>query len=210
MIPGIFRSNSLFIGANCRKAVNEGRADFTPIFLSEIPLLFQRKIIDIDVALIQVSPPDKHGFCTLGPSVDCTRAAIQNAKYIIGMNFYIFMPYTQLYMSYVLLNIYVIHQTGGSYWGKLCPRSWIRYTRQRAQFFPIRTNLGLWITLLFFLKPNKWLWNEMRWLWAGQMGRTLPTFGTNQIAGFVEYCLFTNWEKNKNYYKISCYLILTF
>lgn len=81
---GIFRSNSLFIGANCRKAVNEGRADFTPIFLSEIPLLFQRKIIDLDVALIQVSPPDKHGFCTLGPSVDCTRAAIQNAKYIIG------------------------------------------------------------------------------------------------------------------------------
>lgn len=82
---GIFRSNSLFIGANCRKAVNEGRADFTPIFLSEIPLLFQRKIIDLDVALIQVSPPDKHGFCTLGPSVDCTRAAIQNAKYIIGL-----------------------------------------------------------------------------------------------------------------------------
>ncbi|KAL9953208.1 hypothetical protein ACROYT_G040586 [Oculina patagonica] len=82
---GIFRSNSLFIGSNCRKAVNEGRADFTPIFLSEIPLLFQRKIIDLDVALIQVSPPDKHGFCTLGPSVDCTRAAIQNAKYIIGL-----------------------------------------------------------------------------------------------------------------------------
>lgn len=64
--------------------MNEGRADFTPIFLSEIPLLFHRKIIDLDVALIQVSPPDKHGFCTLGPSVDCTRAAIQNAKYIIG------------------------------------------------------------------------------------------------------------------------------
>lgn len=83
-VVGIFRSNSLFIGANCRKAVNDGRADFTPIFLSEIPLLFQRKIIDLDVALIQVSPPDKHGFCTLGPSVDCTRAAIQNAKYIIG------------------------------------------------------------------------------------------------------------------------------
>lgn len=82
---GIFRSNSLFTGANCRKAVNEGRADYTPIFLSEIPLLFQRKIIDLDVALIQVSPPDKHGFCTLGPSVDCTRSAIQNAKYIIGL-----------------------------------------------------------------------------------------------------------------------------
>ena len=69
-----------------RDAVNDGRGDFTPIFLSEIPLLFNRRIINIDVALIQVSPPDKHGFCTLGPCVDCTRAAIQNAKYIIGIN----------------------------------------------------------------------------------------------------------------------------
>ena len=83
-IVGIFRSNSLFIGGNCRSAVNEGRADFTPIFLSEVPLLFRRKILNLDVALIQVSPPDNHGFCTLGPSVDTTRAAIQNAKFIIG------------------------------------------------------------------------------------------------------------------------------
>ncbi|CAD5124898.1 DgyrCDS13149 [Dimorphilus gyrociliatus] len=81
---GIFRSNSLFIGGNCREAVNSGRADFTPIFLSEIPHLFRRKIINLDVAIIQVSPPDKHGFCSLGPSVDCTRAAIQNAKHIIA------------------------------------------------------------------------------------------------------------------------------
>ena len=64
--------------------MNSGRADFTPIFLSEIPHLFRRKILNLDVALIQVSPPDNHGFCTLGPSVDCTRAAVQNAKYIIG------------------------------------------------------------------------------------------------------------------------------
>ena len=83
-LSGIFRSNSLFIGANCREAVNSGRADFTPIFLSEIPNLFRRKIWQLDIALIQVSPPDNHGFCTLGPSVDCTRAAVQNAKYIIG------------------------------------------------------------------------------------------------------------------------------
>ncbi|XP_018024046.1 4-hydroxybutyrate coenzyme A transferase [Hyalella azteca] len=81
---GIFRSSSFFIGANCRKAINAGRADYTPIFLSDIPLLFHRKIINIDVALVQVSPPDKHGFCSLGTSVDCARAAIQNAKYIIG------------------------------------------------------------------------------------------------------------------------------
>ena len=82
---GIFRSNSCFIGANCREAVNSGRADFTPIFLSEIPHLFRRKILNLDVALIMVSPPDNHGFCTLGPSVDCTRAAVQNAKYIIAL-----------------------------------------------------------------------------------------------------------------------------
>ncbi|XP_071536107.1 succinyl-CoA:acetate/propanoyl-CoA:succinate CoA transferase isoform X2 [Panulirus ornatus] len=81
---GIFRSNSFFIGSNCRQAVNEGRGDFVPIFLSEIPLLFHRKIIEIDVALVQVSPPDKHGFCSLGTSVDCARAAVQNAKHIIG------------------------------------------------------------------------------------------------------------------------------
>ncbi|XP_052819732.1 4-hydroxybutyrate coenzyme A transferase-like [Mya arenaria] len=81
---GIFRSNSLFIGANCREAIAEGRADTVPIFLSEIPLLFDRKIYKLDVALIHVSPPDQHGFCSLGTSVDCTRAAVQHAKYIIA------------------------------------------------------------------------------------------------------------------------------
>jgi acyl-CoA hydrolase len=81
---GIFRDNSLFIGANCRKAVNEGRADSTPIFLGEIPLLFHRGILPVDVALIQVTEPDEHGFCSLGPSVDCTRAALMHSKYIIG------------------------------------------------------------------------------------------------------------------------------
>ncbi|XP_064099010.1 4-hydroxybutyrate coenzyme A transferase-like [Macrobrachium nipponense] len=81
---GIFRANSFFIGSNCRKTVNDGRGDFVPIFLSEIPILFHREIIKIDVALVQVSPPDKHGFCSLGTSVDCARAAVQNAKYIIG------------------------------------------------------------------------------------------------------------------------------
>nr|CUU98198.1 hypothetical transcript [Hymenolepis microstoma] len=81
---GHFRTNSLFTGANCRKAINEGRADFTPIFLSEIPLLFRRKHIKLDLAIISVTPPDKHGFCSLGPSVDVTRSAIQNAKFIVG------------------------------------------------------------------------------------------------------------------------------
>jgi len=81
---GIFRSNSMFIGGNCRQAVNEGRADFMPIFLCETPHLFRRKILNLDIALVHVSPPDNHGFCSLGPSVDCTRAAVQNAKYIIA------------------------------------------------------------------------------------------------------------------------------
>jgi len=91
----MFRSNSLFVGGNSRKAVMEGRADAIPIFLSEIPRLFRRKVINLDVALVSVSPPDKHGFCSLGTSVDCTRSAIQNAKYIIGMHFNsIFCCYT--------------------------------------------------------------------------------------------------------------------
>ncbi|KAJ8319869.1 hypothetical protein KUTeg_001456 [Tegillarca granosa] len=82
---GIFRSNALFIGPHSRKAVAEGRADCIPIFLSEIPLLFRRNIFKVDVALISLSPPDQHGFCSLGPGVDCTRAAVQNARYIIGL-----------------------------------------------------------------------------------------------------------------------------
>lgn len=80
----IFRDNSLFIGANCRLAVGEGRADATPIFLGEIPLLFRRKILSLEVALITVTPPDEHGFCSLGSSVDVARSAVQNAKYIIA------------------------------------------------------------------------------------------------------------------------------
>ncbi|CAK9301025.1 unnamed protein product [Gordionus sp. m RMFG-2023] len=82
---GIFRDNSLFVGSNVRKCVQDGMADYVPIFLSEIPLLFKRKVLTLDVALIQVSPPDKNGFCTLGPSVDIARAAILNAKKIIGL-----------------------------------------------------------------------------------------------------------------------------
>nr|ACF06126.1 mitochondrial acetate:succinate CoA-transferase [Fasciola hepatica] len=81
---GHFRSTSLFTGGNCRKAIQEGRADYTPIFLSEIPLLFRRKHVQLDLALINVTPPDKHGFCSLGPSVDVTRAAIQNATHIVA------------------------------------------------------------------------------------------------------------------------------
>ncbi|KAL3185788.1 hypothetical protein MRX96_028681 [Rhipicephalus microplus] len=81
---GIFRSMSFFVGANCREAINAGRADFVPIFLSEIPQVFHRGVLPVDVAMVQVTPPDIHGYCSLGTSVDCARAALTHAKYIIG------------------------------------------------------------------------------------------------------------------------------
>ncbi|MFC5408682.1 acetyl-CoA hydrolase/transferase family protein [Larkinella bovis] len=81
---GLFKPNAFFIGANMRKQLNEGLADYVPIFLSEIPLLFQRNILPLDVALIQVSPPDVHGFCSLGPSVDISLSAVKTAKYVIA------------------------------------------------------------------------------------------------------------------------------
>ena len=79
-----FRINSLFVSDNIRNAVNQGRADYVPIFLSEIPILFNRGILPIDVALVQVSPPDKHGYCSLGLSVDIAVAAIKTAKWVIA------------------------------------------------------------------------------------------------------------------------------
>ncbi|MGZ3420546.1 MAG: acetyl-CoA hydrolase/transferase family protein [Polyangiales bacterium] len=79
-----FRVNALFVGENLREAVNEGRADHTPIFLSDIPDLFRSKAMPLDVALVQVSPPDRHGFCSLGTSVDVARAAVESAKHVIA------------------------------------------------------------------------------------------------------------------------------
>jgi acyl-CoA hydrolase len=80
-----FRLNSLFVSENVRNAVNEGRADYVPVFLSEIPILFRRNLLPLDVALVQVSPPDKHGFCSLGVSVDIAQAAVQCSKHVIAM-----------------------------------------------------------------------------------------------------------------------------
>lgn len=79
-----FRVNALFVGENVRDAVRSGRADYVPIFLSEVPHLFRERILPLDVALIQVSPPDRHGFCSLGVSVDVTLAAVQSAKRVIA------------------------------------------------------------------------------------------------------------------------------
>ena len=79
-----FRTHAFFTGKNVRKAMQTGEADYIPVFLSEVPHLFHRGIVDLDVALIQVSPPDKHGYCSLGISVDATRAAILNANLVIA------------------------------------------------------------------------------------------------------------------------------
>lgn len=81
---GHFRHNALFIGKNVRQAVNEGRADFTPVFLGEIPSLFYRGILTVDVALINVSTPDKYGFCSFGVGVETTKSATECAKIIIA------------------------------------------------------------------------------------------------------------------------------
>ena len=79
-----FHTNSFFIGANVRRAIALGEADFIPCFLSEVPLLMRRGIIPIDVALIHVSPPDRHGYCSLGTSVDVSLAGVQMAKTVIA------------------------------------------------------------------------------------------------------------------------------
>lgn len=79
------RDRSFFTGANVRKAVNDGIADYVPIFLSEIPLLFRRGKYKVDVALVTVSPADQHGFHSLGTSVDVTRAALEVADVIVAV-----------------------------------------------------------------------------------------------------------------------------
>jgi acyl-CoA hydrolase len=79
-----FSVNAFFVGGNVRNSVNEGRADYIPVFLSEIPALFRRGVLPVDVALVHLSPPDKHGFCSLGVSVDIARAAVDSAKVVIA------------------------------------------------------------------------------------------------------------------------------
>jgi 4-hydroxybutyrate CoA-transferase len=83
-MEGHLRVNSMFISANIRKAVQEGRADFTPVLLSEFPLLFKNGILPVDVAVIHVSRPDEHGFCSLGVEVGLTKSAAESAKIVIA------------------------------------------------------------------------------------------------------------------------------
>lgn len=79
-----FRANVFFVGANMRKAVNEGRADYIPVFLSDVPGLMRKGILPIDVALLNLSPPDKHGYCSMGVSVVGALPAAETAKFVIA------------------------------------------------------------------------------------------------------------------------------
>ncbi|MBU0717171.1 MAG: hypothetical protein KJ749_02900, partial [Planctomycetes bacterium] len=79
-----FRHNAYFIGPNVREAVEQGRADYTPIFLGEIPALFKSGRVVVDVALVQVSPPDAHGYCSYGVSTDIVKSATEAARMVIA------------------------------------------------------------------------------------------------------------------------------
>ena len=84
-LAGRIRHNALFVGANVREAVNDGRADYTPVFLSDVPALVAGGALPLDAALLQVSPPDRHGFCRLGASIACARAAADHARTVIAL-----------------------------------------------------------------------------------------------------------------------------
>jgi len=83
-MAGHFRHNAMFIGGNVRDAINDGRADYTPIYLSEIEDLFESGAMPVDVALVQVSPPDAHGYCSFGVGVDTTLTAAKLARYVVA------------------------------------------------------------------------------------------------------------------------------
>jgi 4-hydroxybutyrate CoA-transferase len=97
-----FRHRALFIGPNARAAVNEGRADYVPIFLSDVPRLFESRALPLDAVLVNATPPDRHGFCSLGTSVEAMHAAIRAARTVI-VQFNSAMPRT-LGDSFVHIN----------------------------------------------------------------------------------------------------------
>src|SRR4029079_7273183 len=82
-MAGHFRHRALFIGPNARSAVNEGRADYVPVFLSDVPRLFRSGVLPLDVVLVNATPPDAHGFCSLGTSVEAMHAAIRAAQTVV-------------------------------------------------------------------------------------------------------------------------------
>ena len=96
LAPGMerhFRHRALFIGPNARAAVNEGRADYVPVFLSDVPRLFASRALPLDVVLVNATPPDRHGFCSLGTSVEAMHAAVRAATTVI-VQFNAAMPRT--------------------------------------------------------------------------------------------------------------------
>lgn len=100
-----FHVNAFFVGANVRRAVADGRGDYIPVFLSEIPALFRKNILPLDIALLNVSPPDKHGFCSLGVSVDIARAAAECAAHVIAQ----INPHMPRTIGDALVNVKDIH-----------------------------------------------------------------------------------------------------
>src|SRR3954463_1150490 len=82
-MAGHFRHRALFVGPNARAAVNEGRADYVPVFLSDVPRLFQAGALPLDVVFVNATAPDAHGFCSLGPSVEAMHAAIRAAQTVV-------------------------------------------------------------------------------------------------------------------------------
>jgi 4-hydroxybutyrate CoA-transferase len=92
-MAGHFRHRALFVGPNARAAVNEGRADYVPVFLSDVPRLFQEGRLPLDYAFVNVTPPDAHGFCSLGTSVEAMHAAIRAARVVVAQ-FNLAMPRT--------------------------------------------------------------------------------------------------------------------
>lgn len=82
---GSFRHRALFTGHNVRQAVNDGRADFVPVHLSQVPRLIYEGILPVDVALIHIGPPDEHGFCSYGVGVECTKAAAERARTVVAL-----------------------------------------------------------------------------------------------------------------------------
>jgi 4-hydroxybutyrate CoA-transferase len=84
-LKGHFRHNSFFVGSADRKSVNDGRADYVPVFLFQIPRLFKERIVPLDVAIIQTSPPDEHGFLSIGVETLASEAAVENARIVIAL-----------------------------------------------------------------------------------------------------------------------------
>ena len=142
----LFKVNAFFIGGEkIRRAINEGRADYTPSFLSEIPKLFNENILPLDVALIMVSPPDEYGYCSLGVSVDIVSAAIKKAKYVIAQ-INPKMPRTNGH-SFVHLNQIHAHMTVKQYLPEMPEPEVDQVTEQIGQYVAMLVEDGATIQI---------------------------------------------------------------